>query len=56
MALGNGGDALNTHHIHQDDQRRLAGTAWKEHGLVFTRELGQPLTRGYIRTRSFKPL
>lgn len=49
-------EALEAHCAQQDFQRCRVGSAWEDFGLVFTRELGQPLTRGYIRNRSFKKL
>lgn len=48
-------ESLKAHRLRQKDERELAGPAWKEHGLVFCNEAGQPLWRSQIR-RSFTPI
>lgn len=35
---------LRAHWQNQQEERRLLGTAWKEHGLVFASEVGTPLS------------
>jgi integrase len=45
---------LREHRARQDDQRRTAGPAWREHGLIFPTKVGTPinpnnLTRDYDR-------
>jgi integrase len=45
--------ALREHREHQADDRVAAGSAWQEHGLVFTTKLGTPLDAGNVR-RMFK--
>jgi site-specific recombinase XerD len=45
--------ALREHREHQADDRAAAGSAWQEHGLVFTTKLGRPLDAGNVR-RMFK--
>ena len=47
--------ALRAHWDRQMDERRLAGTTWKEHGLVFTTQRGTPLDKGNVHNR-FKAL
>ena len=47
---------LKRHRERQLEEReRLAGL-WQEHGLVFATEVGTPLHRGNLSSRSFKPL
>jgi integrase len=41
-------EALNRHRSHQEALRDSAEGAWREHGLVFTNDLGQPLWRSHI--------
>jgi integrase len=33
-----------------------AGALWRENGLIFASEVGEPLDRRYITTHRFKPL
>ena len=47
--------ALRAHWDRQMDERRLAGTTWKEHGLVFTTQRGTPLDKGNVH-KWFKAL
>jgi integrase len=48
-------DALKRHRdIQLEEMRRLAGL-WQEHGLVFTTQMGTPINRHNLVTRSFKP-
>jgi integrase len=35
--------ALHAHRVRQEHERRLAGTRWQEHGLVFPTTIGTPL-------------
>ena len=35
--------ALLKHRMKQEEQRKIAGTKWQEHGLVFTSTIGTPL-------------
>lgn len=39
---------LRAHRVRQETERQTWGTAWTEHGLVFTREDGTPLRPDYI--------
>ena len=48
--------ALQDHRAKQGEERRQAGDAWKEHGLVFTTTIGTPLSPANVRHRSFYPL
>jgi integrase len=36
-------ETLKTHRARQEDERRTAADTWREHGLVFTTEIGTPL-------------
>jgi integrase len=45
--------ALREHREHQANDRAAAGSAWQEHGLVFTTKLGTPLNADNVR-RMFK--
>jgi integrase len=47
--------ALEAHKTQQDSQRELTGDRWVDYGLVFTRELGHPISKNIIY-RNFKPL
>jgi integrase len=49
-------EALRRHRTAQKEQRRKLGTLWQDHGLVFTTQIGTPLNRHNVTTRSFKPL
>ena len=40
---------MENHWLEQAAQREAAGDAWKEHGLVFCNDIGQPLWRSGIR-------
>ncbi len=46
-------DALRAHRDAQVAERRVAGAAWREHGLVFTTGIGTPLNPSGVRNRSF---
>jgi integrase len=41
-------EALNKHRSRQETLRDSAGAAWREQGLVFTNDLGQPLWRSQV--------
>ena len=44
-------DALQDHRERQEVERRVAGDAWEEHGLVFCSQQGRPLLeRNVVRT------
>ncbi|PZM98037.1 MAG: site-specific integrase, partial [Actinobacteria bacterium] len=45
--------ALREHRKRQDQDRANAGTAWQEHGLVFTTTVGTPLDAANVR-RAFR--
>ncbi|HEY8450982.1 MAG TPA: site-specific integrase [Natronosporangium sp.] len=45
--------ALREHRKRQDQDRANAGTAWQEHGLVFTTTIGTPLDAANVR-RAFR--
>ena len=36
--------------------RLKRGTLWEDNGLIFTSEIGKPLTRDFVDRRSSKPL
>jgi integrase len=46
-------EALRVHKARQGEERLRAGEAWQDHGLVFTTEIGTPLSLANIRNRSF---
>jgi integrase len=53
MALG----ALRRHLDRQlGEEIDRAGSLWRENGLIFASEVGEPLDRRYITTHQFKPL
>ncbi len=48
-------EALQRHReVQLEAMRRLAGL-WQEHGLIFTTQIGTPINRRNLVTRSFKP-
>ena len=47
--------ALREHKVRQDVERRVAGSRWREHGLVFTTGLGTPIEPRNLN-RSFAAL
>jgi integrase len=49
-------ETLERRQADQDTQRRRAGPAWRECGLVFSTLVGTPLDGNNIRKRSFKRL
>jgi len=49
-------EALTAHRVRQAAERAYAGTAWEEHGLVFTNTLGRPLHPTNFLLRDFYPL
>ncbi|MFE9771022.1 tyrosine-type recombinase/integrase [Streptomyces sp. NPDC005931] len=48
--------ALTEHRERQAQEQAAAGTAWKEHGLVFTSRIGSPLEPDNLRRWSWYPL
>lgn len=42
-------EALKAHQIRQDEERRAAGEAWDDQGLVFTTAIGTPLDPSNVR-------
>ncbi len=48
--------ALRAHKIRQAEERLRAGTAWQDHGLVFTTGLGTPVSATNLLKRSFYPI
>ena len=48
--------ALRTHLDRQLGEIDRAGELWRENGLIFASEVGEPLDRRYITTHRFKPL
>lgn len=49
-------DALKAHLGRQLEEIDRAGSLWRENGLVFASETGEPLDRRYVTTHLFKPL
>lgn len=49
-------EALTAHRARQAVERTHAGTAWEDHGLVFTNTLGGPLHPRNFLLRDFYPL
>lgn len=49
-------DALRRHAGRQGEECRLAGSLWRETGLVFTNTVGGSLTTANVTLRSFRPL
>jgi integrase len=49
-------EALLRHRERQDGERRLAGDAWHDWGLVFPNTYGGPMDYTNLNARSFKPL
>ena len=49
-------EALKSHLDGQLKEIDLAGDLWRENGLIFASESGEPLDRRYITTHHFKPL
>jgi integrase len=48
--------ALRSHLNRQLGEIDRAGSLWRENGLIFASETGEPLDRRYITTHRFKPL
>ncbi len=48
-------DALHTLHARQETDRKTAGAAWRDHGLVFCTRVGTPPSAGNVR-RSFRAI
>ena len=49
-------EALRSHLNRQLREIDQAGDLWRENGLIFASEAGEPLDRRYITTHRFKPL
>jgi integrase len=49
-------EALTSHHKRQGEERRLAGTAWENNGLVFPNQVGRPINPSNFLPRDFYPL
>jgi integrase len=49
-------ETLTAHHEQQDQERRLAGTAWEDNGLVFPNQVGRPINPSNFLPRDFYPL
>ncbi len=49
-------EALKEHRQRQDEERQVAGDAWKDRGLVFPTQVGTPVNYANLNHRSFKPL
>jgi integrase len=49
-------DALQHHKAKQSQERLLAGTRWRETGLVFTSTIGRPIEVGNLRRQFWKLL
>jgi integrase len=49
-------EALRTHLERQLGEIDRAGSLWRENGLIFASEVGEPLDRRYITSHRFKPL
>jgi integrase len=49
-------NALRNHLKRQLEEIDRAGSLWRENGLIFASETGDPLDRRYVTTHRFKPL
>lgn len=49
-------EALKSHQELQAEERKRLDGLWQEYGLIFTAQVGTPLNRHNLVTRSFKPL
>ena len=49
-------EALRSHLTRQLEDIDRVGSLWRENGLIFASEVGEPLDRREISTRRFKPL
>ena len=49
-------NALRSHLERQLGEIDKAGSLWRENGLIFASETGEPLDRRYVTTHRFKPL
>jgi integrase len=49
-------EALHVHRKRQAEEREKLGKPWRDHGLVFCTQVGTPLNRNNVHSRSFKPL
>jgi integrase len=49
-------NALEKHRLEQHGRRLLAGSAWKDYGLVFTNNLGKPIDNSHVLSRVLHPL
>jgi integrase len=48
--------ALRSHLKRQLEEIDVAGSLWRENGLIFASEAGHPLDRRYVTNHRFKPL
>ena len=48
--------ALRRHSLRQNEQRLVAGAAWRDNDLVFANPVGEPLSPNGIVTHHFQPL
>jgi integrase len=49
-------EALRSHLARQLEEIDRVGSLWRENGLVFASEVGEPLRRQHVTSRRFKPL
>ncbi len=49
-------EALREHRARQEQERRFWGDRYQDHGLVFSQPAGQPIDKGNLLRRHFKPL
>ena len=49
-------EALRSHLARQLDEIDTVGSLWRENGLIFASEVGEPLDRRALTTHRFKPL
>jgi integrase len=49
-------ESLQVHRQRQVEEREMLAKPWRNHGLVFRTQLGTPLNRNNIHSRSFKSL
>ena len=49
-------EALRSHLARQLEEIDRVGSLWREKGLIFAAEVGEPLRRQYVTARRFKPL
>jgi integrase len=49
-------EALRRHLARQLEEIDRVGSLWRENGLIFASEIGEPLSRQYVTAHRFKPL